>query len=283
MSRFPELPESLADNPEIVAEHRRMILDDIRRTIRMSEVRCLAFDEILRRIEQLWEDPQAGEIVWRVCEESLSHNQLHALAASVQQLADSVDRLPSACKASPDRAIRRILSRMPAEIAAPVAEQWLDHPRKFRREIAYRVLRDCGLTAASGKRLMEVFHRTGDQECLKLIARHPIAIGELDVPAILDAVTDEYWRTRVVQAALVSNRSTAMALADSHPREFLHSTGRLRDATLMPTLRQLFDRHSQDLSFLSLYAWALGQLEAHAELSQLKLHIDSQTNNESLS
>jgi hypothetical protein len=252
-----------------------MAISEIKQTISMSEVRCLPFDELLRRIERLWEDPQASEIVYRACEENLSHNQLHALAESVRRLANAVDLLPSAHKASPDRAVKRMLARMPAEIAAPVAEQWLEHRRKFRRDIAYSVLRACGLTATSGVRLLETFNRTGDQECLKLIARNPVAIGDLNVPALIARTEDEYWQMRLVQAALVANRSKAMPLAESHPREFLHSVGRLKDMTLIPTIRQIFRQHSHDLQLLSLYAWVLGQLSEREVLEQLRIHVES--------
>jgi len=267
-------PEELANNPEIVAEYRRIAIFEIDRTISLSEIRCLPFDNLLERIERLWEDSQAGEIVYRACEEELSDNQYYALAESIRRLADAIDLLPSAQKASPDRAIKRMLARMPAQIAAPVAEQWLEHKRKFRREVAYRVLRECGLTAASGPHLLDVFSRTGDQECLKLIARHPIAIGDLDMAPLLDKVDEYYWRMRLVQATLISDKAKASALADSHPREFLHSVGRLKDATLMAKLRELFEKHSEDLGFLSLYAWALGQLGAHVELAKLKNHVE---------
>jgi hypothetical protein len=268
------LPEELANNPEIVTQHRAMIIDDINRTISMSEVRCLPFDELLSRIERLWEDTQASEISYRVCEETLSHNQFYALAESVQRLAKATDLLPSAYKASLDRAIRRMLARMPAEIAAPVAQQWLEHKRKLRREIAYGILRECGLTAASGPYLVSVFDRTGDQECLKLIARHPVAVGNLDIVPLLDKLEEAYWRMRLVQAAIISNKRKWMTLAESHPREFVHAVGRLRDVTLMSKLCELFKRHSENLDFLSLYGWALGQLGARTELAELKAHIE---------
>lgn len=275
MSRwhFP-LPEELANNPEIVAQHRRMAIDEIGRTISMSEIRCLPFDDLLKRIERLWEDRQAGEIVYRACEEKFSDNQFYALVEFIRRLANAVDLLPSAQKASPDRAIKRMLARMPAEIAAPVAEQWLEHKRKFRRELAYQVLRECGLTTASGPRLLDIFSRTGDQECLKLIARHPIAVGDLNIPSLLGKVDEDYWRMRLVQAALISDKAKAMALADLHPREFSHAIGRLKDTTFTPKLRELFEKHSEDLNFMSLYAWVLGQLGAHVELAELKKHVE---------
>jgi len=269
-----EIPKSLEDEPDIVSECRRMALDDIYRTISMSEIRCLPFEELLKRVEHLSDDPQAGEIVYRVCEEEFSDKQLHLLATTIQRLAVAVDHLPSAQKSSVDRAIKRMLASMPASIAAPMAERWLDHKRKFRRQIAYRVLRECGLTAVSGPRLLEVFNRTADQECLKLIARYPVALRDLGVPSLLEKVDDDYWRMRMVQAAVVADKPKAMALADSYPLEFLHAIGRLKDATLQPDMLVLFEKHSDDLKFLSLYAWVLGQLAARPELIELKVHVE---------
>jgi hypothetical protein len=136
----PDLPQEFAGNPVLVEAHRTMMLDEIDRTIRMAEIRCLPFDDMLRRIEHLWDDDAAGEIVYRACSEPLSQNQLCALAESVSRLAETVEGLPSTLKAKLDRAIKRILSRMPAEVAVPIAEPWLEHKRKFRREVAYHIL-----------------------------------------------------------------------------------------------------------------------------------------------
>lgn len=248
-------------------------LEAIDRTIRMSEIRCAPFDELLVRIEHLWDDPYAKEIVYRISNEKLSDNQYYALAESTRRLADAVDLLPSAQKAWPDRAIKRLLANMPAKVAVTVAERWLDHKRKFRREMAYRVLRGCGLSAESGVRLLEVFNRTGDQECLRLIARFPVATANVDVQSILEKIDDCYWRMRLVEAALGWEKDKAMALADSYPYEFLRAIGRLKDRASLPKLIELFTKNSHDLKFVSLYAWVLGQLDAKDELLVLKAHV----------
>jgi hypothetical protein len=39
---------------------------------------------------------------------------------------------------------------------------------------------------------------------------------------------------------------------------------------LLPDLRRLFDAHSGDLKFISLYAWTLGQLGATEDLARLR-------------
>ncbi|MEQ9243729.1 hypothetical protein [Roseovarius indicus] len=269
------MPEKLATNPDVAAAQRKMLLDDINRTISLSEARCLSFDTLLERVERLWEDPQASEIVYHLCEMSLSTNQEYALAESARRLADSAEYLPSSQKQRCDRAIKRILSRMQAKVAAPIAEQWLQHKRKFRREISYNILRKCGLTASSGPRLLDVFHATHDQQALELIARFPVAAGNIDIPTIIDQVDEEYWRMRMVQAALESDKEKALKLAELFPREFTNAAGRLKDTTLMPKLRELLIEHAEDLDFLSVYAWALGQFKASGDLKELKIHIDT--------
>jgi hypothetical protein len=126
----------------------------------------------------------------------------------------------------------------------------------------------------SGPRLLDIFNRTGDQECLNLIARYPIAIRDLDLPSLLEKVDDDYWRMRLVQAAIIADKPKAMALAATYPFEFLHAIGRLKDETLLPNMRELFEKHPDDLKFLSLYAWVLGQLRSRGELAALKAHVE---------
>ena len=72
-----------------------------------------------------------------------------------------------------------------------------------------------------------------------------------------------------------THKPKAKVLADTYPSEFLHAIGRLKDATLRPKMRELFDKHSDDLKFLSLYAWVLGQLRASEQLAALKAHVEN--------
>ncbi len=273
-SSFPLLPKDFEGDPELVAMHRATALEAINRTLRMSEIRCASFDEMLARIEHLWDDPYADEIVYRFSTEPLTENQYFALAESIRRLADEADGLPSPKKASVDRAIKRMLASMPAKAAAPVAEQWLEHKRKFRREIAYKILRVCGLTSGSGTTLLSVFNRTGDQECLRLIARFPIALAHVDVPSVMKLIEDDYWRMRLVQSAIMFDKSKAMLLANSYPVEFIHAIGRLKDETALPRIAEIFKANHDDLRVISIYAWALGQIKDINALMELKKHIE---------
>ena len=79
---------------------------------------------------------------------------------------------------------------------------------------------------------------------------------------------------RLVQAALISDKAKAMALLIYIRANFHMLSGELKDTTFTPKLRELFEKHSEDLNFMSLYAWVLGQLGAHVELAELKKHVE---------
>lgn len=254
--------------------HRKMLIEEIDRTLSLAEVRCLSFDELLSKIEQLPEIGDTGEIVFRACEYELSLNQAYSLAESVRRLSDTIDGLPSRRKPTYDRAVKRILSRLPAEVAWPVTEPWLEHKRKFRRETAYAILRKTGVNDRAGLRLLKVYEKTRDQKALELIVRNPSATRDLDIEQVLPLFEDEYWRMRLVEAVLIDDEPKALILASNFPREFTHAVGRQKRKNLLSELRNLFDLQSENLDFLSIYAWALGQLGEMHELQKLRAHIE---------
>jgi hypothetical protein len=235
----------------------------------MAEIRCVPFDELLARIERLWADDAAEQIVYRACQETFSDDQIHLLAESVKRLADAAETLPSAARSKALRAVRRILARMPAHIASPIAAPWLEHKHKFRREIAYRIFRGVGVAAEVGPQLLAAFHRNGDQECLQLIARNPAAVISVDVTSLLKLMEEDYWRMRVIEA-LLTKATTVVSIDSLYPCEFAWAVGRNKNAALIPKLRVLFEKHSSDLEFLSIYVWALGQLGARDELARVR-------------
>jgi hypothetical protein len=159
---------------------------------------------------------------------------------------------------------------MPAEIAGPIVEPWLEHKRKFRREIAYQVLRRCGITSEIGVRLVAIFQQTRDQECLRLLARNPTALLAAAPEIVVKLLDEEYWRMRVVQSLLAISIDRGAVLSASYPREFIWAAGRQRDPALLPAMRKLLADRQDDLDFVSLYAWALGQIGARDDLLQLR-------------
>jgi hypothetical protein len=264
------LRKLLASDPGIAAAHRESQLAEIARTLDMAEIRCISFDQLLTRIERLWDDDAASQIVYRACQKSFSNNQIHALAESVRRLADAAEGLPRPAKSKALRAVKQILARMPMHIVGPIAEPWLMHKHKFRREIAYRVFRGVGVAAEVGPRLLAAFHRNGDQECIQLIARSPAAVAAVDAADLLALLEDDYWRMRVIEALLTTEETAGVSFSYLYPYEFAWAVGRKKDTALLPGLLSLFNKHSNDLDFLSIYVWALGQLGAQDHLSRIR-------------
>jgi hypothetical protein len=73
-------------------------LREIDQTLRLAEVRCIPFGDLLRRLEHLWDDPAAGEIIYHVCQEMYSGNELAALTESIRHLIEAAD-----CLSSPEK------------------------------------------------------------------------------------------------------------------------------------------------------------------------------------
>lgn len=272
MNRY-SIPQHLLNDPEVAAMHRELLLHEIDSTLSLAEARCMPFDEMLIKIENLPEQSNYREITFHACEYKLSQNQGFSLGEAVRVLAERVDELPSKKKAAYDRAVKRMLSRLPAEVAWSVAAPWLEHKRKFRREIAYSALRKTGVDENAGVQLLDIYDRTGDQSALELIARNPEATRNIEVESAIRLFEDQYWRMRMVEAVLIDEASRAISIKYSYPREFTQAVGRQKAKELLPELRLLLEKNAEDLSFLSIYAWALGQLKAMNDLNQLRIHV----------
>jgi hypothetical protein len=221
----------------------------------------------------VWDDGSASQIVYRACQESFSDNQILALAESVRRLAHAAEDLPGSARSKALSAVRQILARMPMHIAGPIVEPWLTYKYKFRREIAYRIFRGTGVAAEVGPRLLAAFHRNGDQECLQLIVRSPAAVAAVDAADILALIEDDYWRMRIIEPLLKTKEFAGVSFSLFYPYEFAWAVGRNKDTALLPILASLFDSHSNDLDFSSMYVWAFGQLGAN--LSRARAYVCS--------
>jgi hypothetical protein len=188
---------------------------------------------------------------------SCRHRNSLLVLQAIKHLVKAADQLPPTQKTKAFNAVRRILSRMPADIAAPIAEPWLEHKHKFRREMAYRIFRGAGVPAEFGPRLLAAFKKNGDQQCLDLVARYPATVVANNTKVVAESITDRYWRMRVIQSLLISDAERGVSLSSAYPREFVWASGRQRDVTLLPILRGLFEANPGDLDFLSIYVWAL--------------------------
>jgi hypothetical protein len=51
----------IAENPELAAAYREEQNQEIERTMWLAEIMCIPFDKLLRRIEHIWDDAEAGD------------------------------------------------------------------------------------------------------------------------------------------------------------------------------------------------------------------------------
>ena len=252
-----------------------MALAELNRTIQYAYIRCLSVSEIVDRISELIEETDENVYIQRLAEIDLTESDFHSLIDAMNRLAMRSENSPSRLKGKIDHALLRLVRLLPSDIANDFAEPYVNHPRKARRKWAYSALRGKQISQTIAAKLVKVFHETADQEVLLLIARNPERVPEVGAEFLLKNIEEEYWRARVVEAMLIHDRSAGLSLSDHYPFEFAHSVGRVGDKSLIGPLCDLFEANSDNLEFLSIYAYALGKLGAKAELKALEQFIES--------
>jgi hypothetical protein len=244
-------------------------LYDLIRSVHLARVRCLGATEIIARLPGITEDSDRNELLLRLEELELTQEQIEAVANVVQMLSAYGDTLPSRDKPRVDATIARIVKALPQDAANELVKPLLGHPRRARRDIAYKSLRHVGVTLELANELFAVFQRTGDEKMLELIARTSNVVPEVDVEFLLRNLSEDYWRVRVLEALLRHRPKRAVELANEYPKEFIWAVGRAKADTCLPLLEKIAEARRGNIDILSLYAWALGQLRASRQLERL--------------
>jgi hypothetical protein len=65
-----------------------------------------------------------------------------------------------------------------------------------------------------------------------------------------------------------------LLVAEEYPIEFAHAVGRLRDKSLLKSLSALLEANAMNISFLSIYSYALGRLGALDELNRVSQYVN---------
>ena len=229
---------------------------------------------LISRIERIWEDDEAENIIRRVNEIQLSREDERNLATTLKKLANEGETLPYKLKTKVDRALARLTKCLSPEYACDVAGQFFDHPRKARRDIACRIFSKVDLDDQLAKKLLGLFAERKEEELLHLIARSSQIIHKLDVETLLSNISDEYWRARVIQALLENDRKKATDLSSQYPFEFVHAVGRIKDKGSLEILKELFRKNRNGFEFLGIYVWCLGILGAQQQLIEVEKILD---------
>jgi hypothetical protein len=250
-----------------------MAARQLSRTIEFASLRCLSPAEIMSKISGLDEVDDQSDHVSRLLELKLNPSELGLLERTMTTLVQRADTAPSPLKRRIDRVLLRLVRALPSDAACRFVEPYLDHRLKTMRVRAYSSLRNKQISESIAEKLAEVFRGAGDQEALELIARNPERVPKVGGEFLLTNLKERYWRARVLEALLMHDRSTALALAGRFPFEFTHAVGRTQDRTLLEPVRGLFEANSGDIEFLSIYAYALGKLGAKGDLESLKKYL----------
>lgn len=248
-------------------------LEELGHTIRFARIRCMTFHEILARLSQFDPADNHGAYVQRLSELTLTESDVESLVGVMNGLAGRAEREPSAIKLRIDKLLLRLVRLLPADVAMCFAEPFVKHRRKARRMLAYSALRKKQVSKTMAANLANAFAKTREQEALQLIARNPERVPEVGGEFLLKNLDEPYWRTRVLEALLLYDRQNAISFAQLYPFEFAYAVGRCEDKSLLGHLCALVEANSNDLKFLSIYAYALGKLGGRQELDSLECFV----------
>jgi hypothetical protein len=264
------------DSPTVGDLRLQMQLSELNRTIQFAHLRCLSVEEIVHRISRLDEGDDTNNYSYLLSEMQLTDTQSECLYDAISSLARRSEHSPSKLKATLDRTLLRLARLLPSELAIRFAMPFVDHRRKARRKWAYYALREKEISKSIAAKLIDVFHKTGDQDALQLVARHPRCVPEIGAVSLLENIDEKYWRARVIEALLIHDRKSALTLSHQYPFEFAHAAGRIADSGLLKALSELFDHNNHDIDFLSIYAYALGKLQGRDQLQSLEEFLATQ-------
>jgi hypothetical protein len=242
--------------------------------LRFAEIRCLSVPALLERGRRVWEDPDRELIIRRVQELAGDHELQGALPGLLEELELRATELTGKARGATHRSIARMMDALPSDAAREKALADLDHPWKYRRTRAYKVLRDKRVGPELARRLMERHSTSGDQETLQLIARDPAAVGAVDYRYLVAQIEDEYWRMRAVEALLQLGEPSPEALANEYPWEFSFAVGRLENKGNVHVVARIAERSESDPRLLAMCAWCLGRLGATREVAGLRVLLE---------
>ena len=233
---------------------------EIKLTLQLAEARSIPFETLLERLEKQDVNANIPIIIDRLCEIKISPKREATLIPVLTHIADETDRYKSREKAKWDSYIYRILKQISPQGATLIAEKFLEHPRKARRQIAIDVFKRVGLNIRVTNKLIELYKKDHEQSYLELIARYPKNLNNVDVNWLLSEIKAEYWRARVIEGIIKYYEKETIVMAKCYPFEFVHAVGRTRSQKYLKIILELYEDNKSDIEFISIFTWCLGVL-----------------------
>lgn len=151
-----------------------------------------------------------------------------------------------------DRAIRRLLHRLPEPVGRSVALTSVRSSRRARRSAAWKFYRVHGLNDKSRNILVGQFQADQDHdEYVKLVAGDHALVLRVGVDAILPIAPNRYWRTQVIEAALSCAQQDGDRFRLSHPAEWLWAVSRRSDGAMVPSVLALLTEYQDDVDVVN--------------------------------
>jgi len=236
----------------------------------LAEIYCLSFDELISRIERIWEEPFAFDIIYRFYSLKLTKNQTELLYDTILKLSKFYKNLSKKEKNALDRRIKKLSELLPKKYALKLAYEFDTHNRVAIRNIADKFFRLLGVNKQKANALFKKYLDTKDEKYLILIARYPNALKYIDDRIVLENLSEKYWRMRIIEKMIQYNKPKAYKISRKFPFEFIYAVGRLEQQDALPYLQRILRNNKKDLEILSIYIWAVKKLSAKEEIKKLR-------------
>lgn len=159
-----------------------------------------------------------------------------------------------------DRAVSRLLPLLPDPEGRELAKACLMLPRRVRQMAAWKYYLEHGLDAESRDILAGRFHQEGHLEYRKLVAGDPELVARIGIETVYEACWNRYWRSKVVEAALASDRRLAERFRRESPEEWLWAVSRHGARDRLPEVLRLLEEHRDDVDLVNRVLLCVEQL-----------------------
>jgi hypothetical protein len=270
---------------------RELIIDKISRPLLGAYIAAMQGQEITEHFDTTFEDAYNLRVRFLtrlrdVCEQDSEGVQcVRELMGRIESVFDA---LPTPKKHTADWALVQLAALLPEDERRAEVEQFLAHPRRTRRQSAYKLVRQSGDVGYKDA-LIRSYQTYRDHEGLAALLR--IGGGVLDVGGnIVDSIANlkgRYDQALAIEGILIRDEQEALSLAQRFPMAFIWAAGRQRYAEAKPFVMERFSEAlrktyaaTEITSFvlesleLALFVWALGKLSAKEELASLAREYD---------
>jgi len=270
---------------------REAIIDKISRPLLGAYIAAMQGQEITERFDTTFGDDYNLRVRFlrrlkEICEQDSDGVQY------VRELMGRIESvfglLPAPKKHTADWALVQLAALLPEDERRMQVEQFLAHPRRTRRQSAYKFVRQNG-DVRHRDALVRSCQTYGDQEGLVALLRLGGSVSDVggNVVNMIAGLKERYDQAIAVERILMRDEQEALSLAQEFPMAFIWAAGRQRYTDAKPFV---MERFSEALSKtraatsvmnmleasreLGLFVWALGKLSATEELASLAQEYD---------